>query len=69
MVKIIPGPPTPVPVPCVEDKSQRPTFVDTNEALAAIPDPESGSKLYRAVIVQYRFWIGVLEAQFAACGK
>lgn len=68
-IRVVPGPPTPVPVYCVEDTSQRPAFVDTNEALAAIPDPEAGTKLYRAAIVQYRFWVGVLEAQFKACAK
>ena len=62
----------PVAVPCKltdEAAAQRPKFVDTNEALAGIPDVEAGSRLLKAALAQYHFWVKTLEAGFAQCAK
>lgn len=70
-VRIVPGPSVPVLVPCDMDqkiKDERPNFVfKTNEELAAIPDVEKGSRLYKAALAQYIFWVDKLEGAFEIC--
>ena len=62
----------PVVTPCDLDektKAERPKFLATNEELAAIPDEEAGSRLVKAALAQYQFWVRKLEEGFEICRR
>lgn len=59
----------PVRVPCPVKLPAKPDFADDDGSLAAIPDVEAGSRLYRAAILRYRFWVRALEGQLDVCSK
>ena len=64
--------PVPVITPCDLDqktKDERPKFLATNEELAAISDEESGSRLVKAALAQYIFWVAKLEEGFEICRR